>query len=99
MGVRRSIVKLGPVGALFSADGAITSIPTAAVDAVDETGAGDVFVAALAVRRAAGADWVDAITFSNAAAAVSISESGLALPRFDDVSVVATTIGPASSTD
>ena len=97
MGVRRSIVKLGPVGALFSADGAITSIPTAAVTAVDETGAGDVFVAALAVQRAAGADWIDAITFSNAAAAVSISESGLALPRFDVVSAVATTIGPPTS--
>ena len=96
MGVRRSVLKLGPLGALFASDGSMESIPTAVVEAVDETGAGDVFVAALAIQRAAGADWVDAITFSNAAAALSISQSGLALPRFDDVAALASTIGPTS---
>lgn len=97
LGVRRSILKLGAAGALFASDGSIESIPTAAVEAVDETGAGDVFVAALAIRRASGANWVDAIAFSNAAAALSISQSGLALPRFDDVAALASTIGPPSA--
>ena len=92
MGVRRSILKLGAAGALFASDGSITSIPTAAVEAIDETGAGDVFVAALAVQRAAAADWVDAITFANAAAAASIAESGLSLPDFDEVTLIAATI-------
>lgn len=92
MGVRRSVLKLGSAGALLAADGSITSIPTAVVEAIDETGAGDVFVAALAVRRAAGVDWLEAIAFANAAAAVSISQTGLSLPEFDEVALVAATI-------
>ncbi len=94
MGVRRAILKLGPAGALFADDGSATSVPTAVVEAVDETGAGDVFVAALAIQRARGVDWADAIRFANAAAAVSISHSGLALPDFAEVSAVAETVGP-----
>jgi ribokinase len=97
MGARRSILKLGTAGALFTSDDSITSVPTASVDAVDETGAGDVFAAALAIRRATGADWVKAITFANAAAAVSISESGLSLPGYSDVAALASTIGPSST--
>ncbi len=97
MGVRRSVLKLGPPGALVASDGSITAIPTAVVEAVDETGAGDVFVAALAIQRATGTDWVDAICFANAAAALSISQSGLALPGFDDVAAVAATIGSPSA--
>ncbi|MEA2009707.1 MAG: PfkB family carbohydrate kinase [Actinomycetota bacterium] len=93
-GVRRSILKLGSVGALFAAAGSMWSIPTASVEAVDETGAGDVFIAALAIQRASGVDWLEATTFANAAAAVSISQSGLFLPRFDDVAAVASNIGP-----
>jgi ribokinase len=94
MGVRRAILKLGPDGALFADDGSATSIPTAVVEAVDETGAGDVFVAALAIQRARGVDWADAIRFANAAAAVSISHSGLALPGFAEVAAVAETVDP-----
>lgn len=93
MGVRRAILKLGPDGALFATDSSVVAIPTAAVAAVDETGAGDVFVAALAIQRAQGADWIEAIRFANAAAAVSISRPGLSLPEFDEVAAVAATIG------
>jgi len=94
IGVKRAILKLGPAGALFAADGIITAVPTQPAEAVDETGAGDVFVAALAVQRANGADWIEAITFANAAAAFSVSISGLALPEFAEVAAVARTIGP-----
>ncbi|MEA2010455.1 MAG: PfkB family carbohydrate kinase [Actinomycetota bacterium] len=96
LGVRRAVLKLGPAGALFVADGSISAIPTAAVAAVDETGAGDVFVAALAIQRAGHVGWVEAIQFANAAAAVSISRPGLSLPGFDEVAAVATAIGPQS---
>jgi ribokinase len=95
MGVRRAVLKLGPSGALFAGDGSVNAIPTADVDAVDETGAGDVFVAALAIQRARGVGWVEATRFANAAAAASISRPGLALPGFEDVAAVAATIGPA----
>jgi sugar/nucleoside kinase (ribokinase family) len=53
-----------------------------------------VFVAALAIQRARGVDWADAIRFANAAAAVSISHSGLALPGFAEVAAVAETVDP-----
>ncbi|MEA3503539.1 MAG: ribokinase [Actinomycetota bacterium] len=96
MGIRRAVLKLGPAGALFASDGSVTTIPTVAVEAVDETGAGDVFVSALAVQRARGVGWIESIRFANAAAAVSISRPGLALPCFDDVTAVAATIDPAS---
>jgi ribokinase len=95
LGIRRAVLKLGPAGALFIDGNVATSIPTRAVEAVDETGAGDVFVAALAVQRASGVGWVDAIRFANAAAAVSVSRNGLALPTVSDVEAVVATIGPA----
>jgi len=99
LGVRRAVLKLGPAGALFTNDGVTTSIPTHAVEAVDETGAGDVFVAALAIQRASGVGWVDAIRFANAAAAVSVSRNGLSLPSIADVDAVVGTIAPATVLD
>ena len=60
-------------------------MPTLRVDAVDETGAGDVFLAALAVSRIEGADWEAATRFANAASALSVAASGLVLPSRHDV--------------
>lgn len=78
-GARRVIVKLGAAGALLAdASGAI-EVPAPRVEMLDETGAGDVFLAALAVRRSEDG-WVDAVRFANAAAAVSVSTNGLGLP-------------------
>jgi len=99
LGVRRAILKLGIDGALFMSDGVLTSIPTQAAVALDETGAGDVFVAALAVQRSRGVPWIDAIRFANAAAAVSVSLNGLALPTNADVEEVTATIGEATVLD
>jgi ribokinase len=96
IGIRRAVLKLGPAGALFVDDGVTTSIPTHAVEAVDETGAGDVFVATLAVERASGVGWIDAIRFANAAAAVSVSRNGLAMPSIADIEAVVEMIGPAT---
>lgn len=83
-GARRVIVKAGASGALLvhTADGqpSATMIPTADVEMLDETGAGDVFLAALAVRRLEGADWHRATRFANAASALSVASHGLMLP-------------------
>ena len=95
IGVRRAILKLGVDGALFMSDGVLTKIPTHPAVALDETGAGDVFVAALAIQRARGTAWIDAIRFANAAAAVSVSRNGLALPTEADVAEVVGSIGPS----
>ncbi len=79
-GARRVILKLGAPGALLADATGVVQIPTSAVRARDETGAGDVFLAALAVRRVEGTSWEDAVRFANAAAALSVERMGLALP-------------------
>lgn len=93
-GARRVLVKTGEAGALLlDADG-LRAIPTIPVDVVDETGAGDVFAAALAVRRLEGADWDTAVRFANAAAALSVSAVGMALPAHADVVEAVGRLGP-----
>ncbi|WP_372594230.1 ribokinase [Actinotalea sp.] len=79
-GARRVILKLGEPGALLADATGVVQIPTTSVRARDETGAGDVFLAALAVRRVKGAGWDEAVRFANAAAAISVERMGLALP-------------------
>ena len=60
---------------------------------MDETGAGDVFMAALAVRRAQGADWVDAARYANTAAALSVAGAGLTLPTAAEVDAAVSELG------
>jgi ribokinase len=84
-GARIVLVKTGETGAVLADAHGIVRVPTLAVDAVDETGAGDVFLAGLAVRRSEGADWLEAVRFANAASALSVANSGLLLPTRDDV--------------
>nr|WP_246414137.1 PfkB family carbohydrate kinase [Microbacterium thalassium] len=84
-GARRVILKRSEHGAVLLDDDGLREIPTARVKAVDETGAGDVFLAALAVSRLDGRDWVDSVRFANAAAALSVSRIGLGLPDREEV--------------
>ena len=84
-GANRVIVKTNETGALLADEHGVVQIPTLAVDPGDETGAGDVFLAALAVRRLEGADWRTATRFANAASALSFTAAGLALPERDQV--------------
>ncbi len=97
LGVERAVVKLGAAGALLvDTTSGTRHVPTASVRPVDETGAGDVFIAALAVRRASGAGWPEAVRFANAAAARSVSERGLALPTLPEVLELEATIPGAA---
>lgn len=79
-GAQRVLVKTGKWGALLAEGSSILQVPTLAITPTDETGAGDVFLAALAVRRAERADWEQATRFANAASALSVATSGLMLP-------------------
>jgi ribokinase len=79
-GARRVLVKLGRQGALLADPDGVIRIPTLDVAAHDETGAGDVFIAALAVGRGEGSGWADAARFANVASALSVAETGLVLP-------------------
>lgn len=84
-GARRAVLKLGPPGAILADDEGVFEIPTVDVDPVDETGAGDVFLAALAVKRLEGADWREATMFANVASALSVASAGLMLPDRESV--------------
>lgn len=80
-GSQRAVVKLGAEGAIMATpDDGVIAVPTSAVDAVDETGAGDVFLAGLAVQRSEAVGWIDAIAFANAASAIPVAHAGLTLP-------------------
>jgi ribokinase len=74
-GVKHVIITLGEKGAL-SFDGEFEWIPGENVEAVDTTGAGDVFNGALTVGLAEGLSMSGAVSFANKAAAISITRFG-----------------------
>lgn len=80
LGARRVVIKTGERGAILADGDGVREIPTLTVEVRDETGAGDVFLAALAVARSEGAGWEGAVRFANAASALSVSGTGLTLP-------------------
>jgi ribokinase len=84
-GARTVVVKTGATGAVLVDGWGSRRIPTVPIEPIDETGAGDVFMAALAVRRSEGAGWDDAVRFANAASALSVASQGLLLPDRDTV--------------
>ncbi|GIJ55714.1 PfkB family carbohydrate kinase [Virgisporangium aurantiacum] len=72
------VVTLGGDGAAFAEPdgGRAGSAPSYPVDVVDTTGAGDVFVAGLAVARHRGADLAGAVAFAVAAGALAVTAPG-----------------------
>ena len=79
-GARTVVVKTGATGAVLADERGIEQVPTLAIEARDETGAGDVFIAALAVRHAEGRGWSESVRFANVASALSVADDGLLLP-------------------
>jgi D-beta-D-heptose 7-phosphate kinase/D-beta-D-heptose 1-phosphate adenosyltransferase len=73
------VITLGEDGMLLSSGGKILStIPTAAREVFDVSGAGDTSLAALVLALAAGAKLADAAHFANAAAGVVVGKLGTA---------------------
>lgn len=73
------VVTLGEDGMLLSSDGAILkTIPTAAREVFDVSGAGDTSLAALVLALSAGAPLEAAAQFANAAAGVVVGKIGTA---------------------
>jgi len=81
------VLKLGKDGALVDDGRTRQPVPGLAVRAVDATGAGDCFAGNLLARRCAGDDWLAAVRYANAAAALSTTGYGAVdpLPRPDAV--------------
>jgi ribokinase len=75
-GVRSVVVTLGERGALLVDDEGISHVPAVPVRAVDPTGAGDAFTAALAVFWAEGIGLREAARRASAVAALTVTRSG-----------------------
>jgi ribokinase len=76
LGARIVVLKMGDRGCFFMGMGEAYHVPGVPVDAIDSTGAGDVFNAGLAVALAEGKPMRQALRFANAAAAVSVTRAG-----------------------
>ncbi|MEM0015752.1 MAG: ribokinase [Saccharolobus sp.] len=80
------IITLGEKGALlYTKSGRKIIIPAPKVNVVDETGAGDVFNAALAVYLEKGYDMETAVEYANKIAALSVTKMGALGPKLEEV--------------
>ncbi|MFE9018997.1 ribokinase [Streptomyces sp. NPDC007808] len=75
-GPRSVVVTLGAQGALVASADGVTRVPSVRVDAVDTTGAGDAFTAALAFRLGAGSSPVDAAAYAARVGAAAVTKEG-----------------------
>ncbi|MEI5103418.1 ribokinase [Streptomyces sp. PmtG] len=76
LGPRSVVVTLGARGALVAWAGGAERVPSVRVDAVDTTGAGDAFTAALAWRLGAGEDLATAARFAVKVGALAVTRAG-----------------------
>lgn len=81
LGVPAVVMTAGAAGAYVAAGGPVAHVPTRAAAAVDTTGAGDAFLAALAVRLRAGDDLVTAASYGVRAATIKVERPGT-MPSF-----------------
>lgn len=73
------VVTLAEQGARWIKRSGTAAIPTIPVDAIDSTGAGDAFTAALGVALAEGKALEEAIMFANACGALCVTRAGAAV--------------------
>lgn len=76
MGARHVVLKMGELGCVSVSESRTIVASGFQVKAVDTTAAGDTFNAALAVMMARGAELEKALRFANAAAALSVTQTG-----------------------
>lgn len=81
------VITLGSKGAIASSDSQMSTHPAPTVSAIDTSGAGDVFCAALAAEMAEGAGLSEACAFAVRVAALSVLKPGSipSFPRAEDV--------------
>ncbi|MFJ7998365.1 ribokinase [Streptomyces sp. NPDC096310] len=76
LGPRSVVITLGERGALVADDRTTTLVPSVRVRAVDTTGAGDAFTAALAWRLGAGEELAAAAAYAARVGAVAVTRAG-----------------------
>ncbi len=86
LGAERAVVTLGDKGSATLIDGKLKRLPAFMVQAVDATGAGDVFNGALVARLTGGDDMLTAMRYASAASALSVTKpSADSAPSEDEV--------------
>jgi 2-dehydro-3-deoxygluconokinase len=87
LGGRHVVLKLGPEGIVASDRATVHFLPGHSVSSVDATGAGDCCAGALLARLALGDDFLSALRYANAAAALTTTGYGAVapLPKTDAV--------------
>lgn len=75
-GPRSVVVTLGAQGALVADARGMTRVPSVKVAAVDTTGAGDAFTAALAWRLGTGASPAEAAAYATRVGAAAVTKRG-----------------------
>jgi len=86
-GAGTAIITMGELGAVLVSRHAVKHYPAPKVQAIDSTGAGDIFSGALMSALAGGRTIEDAIPFANTAAALSTTRLGVieSIPSRDEV--------------
>lgn len=81
------VVTLGGEGAVFCDSGEIVKVPSFKADVVDTTGAGDTFNGGFAAAVVQNKSILEAVTFANAAAGISVTKLGAqtGMPNLDEV--------------
>lgn len=87
LGVKRVVITLGADGVRGFDGEQDYSVPTAKIEAVDSTGAGDAFGGAWAAEMLRGSSFEQAIKYANRAAAISVTRRGAqsSIPTRDEV--------------
>ncbi|MGW2909929.1 ribokinase [Streptomyces asoensis] len=86
-GPRSVVVTLGAQGALVASAEGVARVPSVRVDAVDTTGAGDSFTAALAWRLGTGSSLAEAAAYAARVGAAAVTRRGAqeSFPTADEV--------------
>lgn len=97
IGARDVVLKMGELGCVWLGGSGAVAADGFAVKALDTTAAGDTFNAALAVMLVRSATLEQALTFANAAAALSVTRAGAqsSIPSLEEVQ---TFLGQSSRT-
>ncbi|MCT9076485.1 ribokinase [Streptomyces fulvoviolaceus] len=75
-GPRSVVVTLGAEGSLVASSQGVTRVPSVKVDAVDTTGAGDAFTAALAWKLGTGSGLAEAAAYASRVGAAAVTRQG-----------------------
>ena len=76
LGVGAAVIKMGQVGAYFSAEQGKGMIPAFDVDAIDTVAAGDAFNGGFAAALVAGKPFVESVRWGTAAGALAVTKRG-----------------------